>query len=163
MTYDERLEHVQNDELRVRAGQVDREEGDERSGVDRGGLHERLDHVPLRRRARGAADAVLAHFAARPPYASRDEHCVGAQRSASALAVDRSRGEGRRRAGIEGRRAPDDVPQNGSFCEQKRLNWNSTAEEKRRRDRGKILVLRNAKRAGHPRPKRFSSSLMLFP
>ena len=57
VTYDERLEDVEADVLRVRARDVRPEQGRECGRVDRGGLDERLDDVPLGRHS----SAELAH------------------------------------------------------------------------------------------------------
>ena len=74
-THDERLEEVEDNELRVRAREVDGEERDERGGVDRGGLHECLDDVPLRGRGRRGAHAVAAHAPRGEPDPERNEDC----------------------------------------------------------------------------------------
>ena len=63
-TYDDGVEGVDADVLGVGLGDVGREEGDERGGVDRGGLDDRLDDGPVRER--GVARAVLLHLVVRP-------------------------------------------------------------------------------------------------
>ena len=77
-THDDGVEGVDADVLRVGVCDVRREEGDERGGVDRGGLDDRLDDGPVRER--GVARAVLLHFVVRPHDARGEEDWYRGQR-----------------------------------------------------------------------------------
>ena len=66
-TYDNRLQGVETDVLCIRAGDVRGEEGNEGSGVERGGLYNRLQD------ARAFPEVVLFDFVVGPHDAPRDE------------------------------------------------------------------------------------------